>query len=379
MKSDLVLVAFALFLWGVGESAFIYFQPLYLQHLGASPVHIGIILGALGIAMSIAHIPAGHLADRLGRRPVLWASWIMGMLAAWVMALGNTLPVFVTGMLMYGITSFVMAPLSSYLTAARGKWSVGRVLTLINACYNCGAILGPLLGGWIGDRLGLRPVFLVGAILFVSSTLVILFIRPQPVETPVSSERHNGLPLSSGYFAYLGIVFLAMFAITLPQPLSSNFLQNERGLSLGQIGRLGSIASLGNVVMNLFLGQLDARAGFLISQLAVGAFAFSLWRGAGLAWYGIGYFMLGGYRTARSFASAQTRSLVPSSRMGLAFGITETVNAAAAILASPLAGVLYERGPIMIYPFSLVIILLSILVGLRFNPAGKAREFQVAS
>jgi hypothetical protein len=65
--------------------------------------------------------------------------------------------------------------------------------------------------------------------------------------------------------------------------------------------------------------------------------------------------------------------------MGLAYGITETVNAAAAILASPLAGLLYERDPIVIYPFSLGIILLSILVGLRFNPAGKAREIQVAS
>ncbi len=370
MTRDLVLVGLALFVWGVGEGTFLYFQPLYLQQLGASPLRIGAILGASGIAMAIAHIPAGYLSDRLGRRPILWASWIMGMLATWVMALGRSLPIFVTGMLLYGVTSFVIAPLNSYLTAARGRWSVGRVLTLIFAFYNAGAILGPLLGGWIGDRFGLRSIYLFAAWSFVLSTLVILFIHPQPLEASPPGDGQNSSWLAPKYFAYLGIVFLAMFAITLPQPLSPNFLQNERGLSLGRIGQLGAVAGLGNVVLNLGLGFINARAGFLISQLAAGAFAFSLWRGSGMAAFATGYFLLGGSRTARSFASAQTRNLVHSARMGLAYGITETVNATAVILASPLAGFLYGRNPLSIYTVSLGLILLSILVGLIFNPAG---------
>jgi MFS family permease len=324
--------------------------------------------------MAVAHIPAGSLADRVGRRPLLWASWVLGMLAAWIMALGRSLPVFVCGLLLYGVTSFVMAPLSSYLTAARGRWSVGRVLTLINSFYNAGAILGPLVGGWIGDRLGLRQVYLFAACLFVLSTLVILFIRPQPVEKLPAGQTQKGLPLNSRYLGYLAIVFLAMLALTLPQPLSPNFLQNEHGLSLGQIGGLGSVASVGIVTFNLILGFFNARRGFLLSQLAVGAFAFSLWRGAGMAWFSVGYFLLGGYRTARSFANAQTRNLVPSAKMGLAYGVTETVSATAAILASPLAGLLTQSNPVAVYPASLGMILLSVLAGLLFNPAGETKR-----
>jgi MFS family permease len=378
MARDLIFVALSLFFWGMGEGAFIYFQPIYLQQMGASPLRIGAILGAAGVAMAVAHIPAGYLADRIGRRPLLWASWILGMLAAWVMALGRSLPVFVAGLLLYSVTSFVSSPLNSYTTAARGRWSVGRAITLVSACYNTGAILGPLLGGVIGERLGLRQVYLASAGLFVVSTLVILIIRPQPVEAPAPGGSKNGIPLTSRYFSYLGIVFLAIFATTLPQPLSANFLQNERGLSLGQIGQVGSMASLGIVFFNLLLGQIEARLAFLLSQLAVGAFALCLWQGDGLPWFWIGYFLMGGYRTTRSFASAQTRDLVQAANMGLAYGITETVSASAAILSAPLAGYIYEQSPVMVYPTSLGVVLFSVLVGLIFNPAGRAKKLALS-
>jgi hypothetical protein len=45
MKRDLILVAIAMFAWGLGEGMFLYFQPLYLEELGANPIMIGTILG----------------------------------------------------------------------------------------------------------------------------------------------------------------------------------------------------------------------------------------------------------------------------------------------------------------------------------------------
>ncbi len=80
MSRDLILLGFSLMTWGVGEGMFFIFQPLYLQQLGANPVTIGAIFGAAGIAMTVAHIPAGHLADRIGRKPLLLASWILASL-----------------------------------------------------------------------------------------------------------------------------------------------------------------------------------------------------------------------------------------------------------------------------------------------------------
>src|SRR4030042_4175095 len=87
-----------LFLWGIGESMFLLFQPVYLQELGAGPIEIGVILGAFGAAMTLTHIPAGHLSDRLGRRPMLIAAWLVGLLATLVMAVAYNLTFFVVGL-----------------------------------------------------------------------------------------------------------------------------------------------------------------------------------------------------------------------------------------------------------------------------------------
>jgi len=33
--------------------------------------------------MMVAHIPAGHLADRIGRKPLLVAAWAAGIVRPW--------------------------------------------------------------------------------------------------------------------------------------------------------------------------------------------------------------------------------------------------------------------------------------------------------
>jgi DHA1 family multidrug resistance protein-like MFS transporter len=368
MSRDLILLGISLMTWGVGEAMFFIFQPLYLQQLGANPVAIGAIFGGAGIAMTVAHIPAGHLADRIGRKPLLLVSWIVAGLATWIMALAPSLSYFVIGMLLYNLTAFVSSPLSSYITAARGKLSVGRALTMISALYNTGAVIGPLIGGLVGNRFGLKTIYFISASLFAISLIVLLFIRSQPVEAVDPNEMGNGKFLNRQFVKYLAIIFLAAFSMYLAQPLSANYLQNQQHLSLDLIGVLGSISGLGIVLLNLGLGNLKARLGYLLGQFFVALFTLILWRGTTFAWFCVGYFLIGGYRFARSLATAQTRTLVHQSRMGLAYGMVETVSSSAIILAPLLAGFLYEIDPPLMYMVGFAMLLISIAISARFIP-----------
>jgi MFS family permease len=97
LNRNLVFIAVALLLWGFGEGMFFNFQPIYLKSLGSDEQQIGLILGAFGAAMAVTHIPAGRLADRIGRRPLIWAAWVMGLVSTVVMALARELPLFVVG------------------------------------------------------------------------------------------------------------------------------------------------------------------------------------------------------------------------------------------------------------------------------------------
>lgn len=372
MSRDLILFAITLFTWGIGESMFFIFQPLYLEKLGASPLEIGTILGAMGVAMATAHIPAGYLADRFGRRPLIWTAWLFGLTAAWLMALARSLPGFIAGMLLYSLTAFVSSPMNSYITAARGRLSIGRVLTLISASYNGGAIIGPWLGGLIAEEYSLGTIYLVSALIFIGSTIIVFFLRPQPVDRQEIERESRVTVINTRLITYLVVTFLAMFSMVLPQVLAPNFLQNERGLNYSQIGQLGSISGAGIVVLNLALGSLAARTGFLLSQAAMLVFVLLLWKGNQYGWYAAAYALLGGYRVARSLAIAQIRNLAHQSKMGLVYGINETVAASAVILAPPIAGWIYSHDPTMILSISAVLIIISLLISARFLP-GKSR------
>jgi predicted MFS family arabinose efflux permease len=286
------------------------------------------------------------------------------------MALANSLPVFVSGSVLYGLTNFVLVPLNSYVTAARGRVSVGRALTLISASFNLGAVLGPLLGGLIGDLFGIRRSFLIAAFLFIISTGLVFFIRAQPVdqgEEDISLRALRNV-LHPRFVRYLLIVLMVMFVLYLPQPLSPNFLQNERGVSLTQFGQLAAVTGLGVVVLNLALGQLNSRLGFILAQAAMALFALFLWRGQSLLWYFPAYFLLGSYRTAHSLVVAQSRSLIKARNMGVAYGWVETAASTAIILAPPLAGWLYSLQPALVYPVSLVLIGVAILITMLATP-----------
>ena len=378
MSVDLILLFASLFTWGIGEGMFIYFQPIYLQQLGASTMTIATVFSAFGLAMMLAHIPAGYLADRVGRKPIVIAAWTSGLIATWIMALARTLPVFIVGVLFYGLTAFVSAPLNSYVTAARGKLSPVRAMTLMSASFNLGAVLGPISGGWIGERYGLHLVYMISACIFIVSTGILLFIRPQPRDEHDPAAPPVKLWTNTRFMTLVGIVCVAMFVMYLPQPLTPKFLQNERGLSLESIGLLGSVGSFGNAALNLILGQFAARTGFLLAQVSVAFFSLILWKGMGVPWYALGYFLLGGYRSARSFIYAQARPLVHPAQMGLAYGVAETFSSLAMTLAPLLAGVLYTREPIIVYPISLGLIGVVILISIAFTPRQTEKESEPA-
>jgi len=370
MNPSLLWIAAALFTWGIGEGLFFYFQPIYLKQLGANPLQIGAILGASGVAMMLAHLPAGALTDRIGPRPLLRAAWLIGLTAAALMAGASTLTVFTIGLLLYGFTAFVAAPLNTYVTAARGSWTVGRALTLVSATFNLGIFVGPLLGGLLGDWLGLQRVYLAATLLFVFSSILLFFAAPQAPQKSNLDAPPLSLWKNSAYLQFLGFGFFVLLALYLPQPFSPKFLQEVRHLSLTQIGLLGSVGGLGNTLLNGALGHFkNPRIGFVLGQICVGLFAFVLWQSAALPALALAYFVFGGSRAARTLYMAQIRPLVDAAQLGLAYGAAETIGSLVIALGPLAAGALYQWQPISIYPVSLAAVAAGLIFTLAYRPS----------
>lgn len=368
MNRDLLFIALSLFSWGMGEGMFFNFTTIYMEQLGSSPQQIGLILGAFGAAMAITHIPAGRISDRIGRRPMLILAWGLGLVAAVIMALAKDLPVFVVGILLYGTTAFVSSPLSSYVTAARGNWTVAKTLSLTTASYSLGMALGPTLGGWIGDVYGLRTVFFVAVGVFFLSNLVVQFISNQPLDHHDPTSPPVNLLSNRHFLGFLFVVGVAVFAMYLSQPLTPNFLERERGISLSQMGLIFTAGALGNALIAILMGRFPPRLGYPVTQALVGLFALLMWRGTSVPVFALGYFLMGGFRASRPLALAQVRDLVHQSQMGLTYGAIETVSAVIFILTPPLAGYLFELDPFIVYPISIGLIAISVIVSSIFFP-----------
>jgi MFS family permease len=369
LNRNLFFIGTALLLWGFGEGMFFNFVPIYLDNqFQLSEFQIGLVLGAFGFSMAITHIPAGRLADKVGRRPLLIIAWLLGLISTVVMGAALALPLFLIGLFGYGLTAFVSSPLSSYVTAARGEWSVGTVLSLTTATFGLGMALGPVTGGWIGDHYGMRMSFWVAAVVFVFSNVLMFFIQGQPLDHHDPEAPPLGLLNNPRFITLMGVMAFAIFSMYLAQPLTPNFLEGVRGLSLSEAGIIFTAGALGNSLMAMTFSRIEPRRGFLFAQFLVIMFALFIWRGAGLPVFALGYFLLGGFRAGRPMVMAQARELVHDSQMGLTYGTMETINAVIFILTPPLAGILYERDPMILYPLGIGLIMISIIVSYLFSP-----------
>jgi len=378
-RRDLYLIALSILFWGLGEGLFFIFQPLYMQELGASSIMIGTILGVNSVGMGFLSIPIGYISDRYGRRLILWMSWFLGIIATVVMGFANSLTIFVVGFFIYGLTAAVIAPMNSYAAAARGNWSVGKAVSFISAAYNVGAFVGPMVGGALAEMFGLSLLYKIAAGIFVISTIIVLFIRNQPVEKRDELASDKGLHRNPRFVLALVIILVVMFALYLPYPLTSNFLQNERNLSFSDIGILGSAVSVASVLFILLLGHLHPLKAFVIGQVAMISFCLLIWKGTSLPWYIVAYFLVGGFRLSASLRSALVRPFVGNHEVGLAFGFTETIGHFAFILAPILAGFLYDRNPESVYLVGLIVLGVSLaftLLAMRFKGAFKRRYLE---
>ena len=375
MNRNLKLVSISLFAWGVGEGMFLLFLPIYLLRLGANPITIGAILGGMGFMTTISQIPSGYLSDRFGPRPLMWISWIWGTIAAWLMALSGSLELFIVALLLYGFTGSVLAPMNAYITSMRGDWSAERSLTFTSAAYHLGAVIGPTFGGYFGQKYDLQILYYIAAIIFVVSTFFVLFIKKP------AGEIHHDLGKRDNIFknfAFMRIAFLGFFALffmVFTQNFTSVFLTDLRQINIQQIGYLGTIGSVGNVVLALTLGHLPAKIGYLIGFPFTFLFPLLILNGKEFIWYGFAYFAFGGYRLSRSMLLAFSRQFIQARDTGLAYGVIETTNGLAMILAPPLCGIVYNQNPTSIFWIAAIGLVIFGILNVIFLPKSREREF----
>jgi len=153
---------------------------LYAQGLvGATPLLIGIAVGAYGLTQALLQIPFGMLSDRIGRKPVIFGGLVLFALGSLVAALAEDIGGVILGRVLQGsgaIAAAVMA-LTADLTREEVRTrAMAGIGMSIGVAFALALVLGPALGHW----LGLAGIFWLTTLLAVGGMLILVLVVPTP-------------------------------------------------------------------------------------------------------------------------------------------------------------------------------------------------------
>ncbi len=197
-KVNIISVWFGCFFTGLAISQILPFLPLYVEQLGvtsheALSMWSGLTFSVTFLVSAIVSPMWGSLADRKGRK-------LMLLRASLGMAVAILLQAFATNVWQLFILRAVMGLTSGYIPNAMAlvasqvpRERSGWALSTLSTAQISGVIVGPLLGGYMADTLGLRMVFYVTAALLMVSFLVTLFLIKEGARPNISkADRLSG-------------------------------------------------------------------------------------------------------------------------------------------------------------------------------------------
>ncbi len=165
-KRNLLACWIGSFVTVAGMSMVVPFLPLYIEQLGIHKITeieqwSGVTFGAAYVFAAIMSPIWGKLADKHGRK-------LMLLRASFGMAIVLTLTGFAQNVYQLLALRLLIGLISGYLAAAitlvagqTPKEHSGWALGTLSTGSVSGSLLGPLIGGWLADIIGLRHVFYV--------------------------------------------------------------------------------------------------------------------------------------------------------------------------------------------------------------------------
>jgi DHA1 family tetracycline resistance protein-like MFS transporter len=181
MSRPLVVIFAAIALDAVGIGLIFPILPSLLQDVTSAEnvaAYIG-LLTALYAAMQFVFAPVlGSLSDRLGRRPVLLISLAGAAINYLFLAFAPGLWMLLLGRVIAGVTSTNISVATAYITDISPADRRARRFGLLNAMFGMGFIIGPVLGGALGDY-WVRLPFIAAAALNAGNLTLAFFILPE--------------------------------------------------------------------------------------------------------------------------------------------------------------------------------------------------------
>lgn len=297
-KPALAFIFITLLIDIIGLAIIIPVLPALMQEvtggtIGDASEYGGWMLFAYAFMQLICAPIMGGLSDRYGRRPVLLASLFGFGLDYLLMAFAPTLAWLFVGRIIAGMMGASFTTASAYIADVSPPEKRAQNFGMIGAAFGLGFIIGPVVGGFLGE-FGPRVPFMVAAGLTFLNWLYGFFILPEslpaehrrkfdwkranPISPITNLKRH---PVVLGLVTSLVLVYIAAHAVQTNWPYYTtekfNWDTKTIGISLMVVGAVFAvvngflirfiIAKLGQA-RTLYVGLGFSALGFILFAMA---------------------------------------------------------------------------------------------------------------
>ena len=311
-KTVLTFVAFIVFIDMVGIGLIVPVMPALLESMtGASEDQTARIGGWLLFAYAVMQFlfapVIGGLSDQFGRRPVLLVTLFLLGIDYLIMALAPDLWWLFAGRLLSGIMGASWAAANSCIADVASPEDRGRLFGVLGGAGASGFIIGPAIGGVLGE-ISVRLPFFAAACLAVVGAAIGFFVLketlPQDRRRKFSARRANPLgtiiqmaktPIVLGF---LGVIFLYQLSAQSTvsvwayyNRLKFDWSELDIGLSVALYGLM--LAIIQGIVTGAVIKRIGAKRTALLGLL-IGLPSYLIFAFAPSGWFMIVGIIIGG-------------------------------------------------------------------------------------
>ncbi|WP_077049168.1 MFS transporter [Pseudomonas sp. KK4] len=275
-RRNLAVCVFGSFTTLVSLSMLLPFLPLYVQQLGVTAQAdvvqwSAVAFGATFFGTAITAPLWGRLADRYGRKPMLIRAAIGMAIVMSLIGLARNVTDLVVLRLVAGLiggyASASIVMIGSQVPREKAGWALG----VLSTGALSGNLIGPLVGGFLPQLVGIRGTFFVGGAMIAVAAFSTIFLIREDFDRGVDGVRRgktaavDGVssrwPIIAALLVTAMMVLLANMSI---EPIITLYL-GDLGVAVDDQARLAGVvmacSALGSILTAARLGALADRVG----------------------------------------------------------------------------------------------------------------------
>ncbi len=267
---------FAMILANIAGTMTNLLMPIYLTELGASVGQVGLVFTLTSVVILVLQIMGGWISDSIGRLRAIAIGSLGGVLGFLFMLLAPSWQWMLLALSVTQIPYALVGPsFSAFIAENSTEQNRGRVYGLTDTIYQVVGVVGPPLGGFLAGLYGFKFMLLIATGFYTTAAGLRIWMA-RTMRSPGESEPRQ-LTLAS-FKQSLGLIWTLLMgggivtwifltdgvrdvAFRLSNELQPLYLEQVIGLSLAQIGLLGSFFSGAMMITPLLSGRLADRYG----------------------------------------------------------------------------------------------------------------------